>query len=560
MWKSTSALMSSEATLCRSAEAVFGHTLSHMPFKMVKRSIILSSLAFIFLSTGVVAAQDEAGRTNGAAESQEAARESERMMRGRTLLDAPVSRTTYLLGPGDILELSLVGGINRQAPIPITPEGTIVLPGIGIVDVLGINVNQAQARVQSEVARFYRNTTAYLTLAEVRSFKIYVLGNTKSPGMRIASATTRVSEVIPQDAPRSVMIRRPSGDSISVDLRRFAQFGDLNHNPLLREGDIVVIPPNNHTVEVFGRVNFPGSYGYRTGETLAQMIDLANGGHPFPAEAADTIYVTRFISDQRRETYAFSRTEALNSKGTQFTLQPFDAVFVPHLANFRQQRTADVTGQVERPGRYPIEPGVTRVCELVEMAGGFTPEASLLNATLRRTPADQEAASTGWRSLENIPQEYLSAVDRRILRTRAQGDETNVVVNFRDISARNANACFQTVEADDHLSIPRHREEVVVLGAVAQPGVLRHVDDMQVAGLIQMAGGYTRQANRRGVVVLRSKLGTRLDAREVTTLQPGDMVIVPFREPRTWTESWVGISSVATSIVGLTLAIITAVR
>jgi polysaccharide biosynthesis/export protein len=499
-------------------------------------------------------------RALGEAQADDSHDDLDRPTRRRpSLLDAPISRTEYRLGPGDVMVLSLVGGIQRQFTLVVTPEGTLVVPGMGIVQALDMNIEQAQGRVQRLVGSYYRDTQAYLTLVEVRTFKVYLLGSTASPGMRVASAGTRVSELVPEDAGRNIILRRAAGDSMAVDIRRFLQFGDLSHNPLLREGDVLIVPPVDENIQVHGLVVFPGVYGYMKGESLRDLLVLANGGRNFPSGAADTIHVTRFMDSQRKETLSFARADALGAGGQRFMLEPFDAVFIPSRSNFKELKTATVTGQVLHPGIYPVEPGITRVCELVEMAGGFTSDASLLRSTLRRA-RDASGPLTGWTQLEQVPPELLSEADRRILRTRVQGDETNVVIDFADVSAGGADACYQTVQANDELIVPRNRDEVVILGAVAQPGVVRHTSSMRVDDLVARAGGFTRRADRGEMVVLRSKLGTRMDAREVPVLEPGDMVIVPFREPRNWSNTiWVA-SSAVTSVAGLVLTVFAAMR
>jgi protein involved in polysaccharide export with SLBB domain len=96
--------------------------------------------------------------------------------------------------------------------------------------------------------------------------------------------------------------------------------------------------------------------------------------------------------------------------------------------------------------------------------------------------------------------------------------------------------------------VPERRNDVAVLGAVVRPGLLAHVPGRTVADYLAVAGGYSRRAYRNEATVLRAGTGTRLSAQEVRTLEPGDRLVVPFREYRTILER-VQTTQVAISIL-----------
>ncbi|HET8655691.1 MAG TPA: polysaccharide biosynthesis/export family protein, partial [Longimicrobiaceae bacterium] len=236
-------------------------------------------------------------------------------MAGTPLLDAPVQANRYVLGPGDRVDISMFGALNRIVPVDVSPGGELVIPGVGIVPVGGLTLADAETRVRAAVLRLYQNVGVHLTLASVRRFKVYVIGDVPSPGVRIASAATRVSEVVPTASAaaesvylhRNVLVRRGPGDSVSVDLVRFRLAGKLDSNPMLREGDVVVVPVVNERVFVYGRVSYPGAYEFRSGETLAELLRIANGGGGLAPDAADTIRVSRSLGPQHQEQLSFTR-------------------------------------------------------------------------------------------------------------------------------------------------------------------------------------------------------------------------------------------------------------
>lgn len=479
-------------------------------------------------------------------------------------MDAPIRRAGYALGPGDVVDVSLFGDLNLTHSLIVTPEGTMVIPGIGVVRVLGLNLDEAQRRARAAVLRLYRNVEVSLTLAQVGTFKVYLLGDVANPGMRLASSVTRLSEVLPpprgsRSLQRNVLLRRVEGDSVRIDMAPFYISGDLRGNPTLRAGDVVVLPVVDETVDAYGRVFYPGSYQFRAGESLAEFLALINAGAGFPSNAADTVRVARFVTPQQRQFITLSRAEALGERGRALILRPTDAIYVPEVANFQRQRRAVVTGQVRYPGTYPIRHDTTTVRELVAMAGGFTEQASLAGATLRRFGGAGEV-----QALEGVPTDLRGAPadstarfeEREIGRIRAQGDETNVVVDFQQLFASGGNVYDQTIRGGDVLNVPERRNDVAVLGAVRTPGLVQFTPGQRPEHYVRLAGWYTRRADFRDAVVLRAKLGTPLQAEEVRSLEAGDVIVVPFRQRRTVIERLATAEAVASILTGIALSVV----
>lgn len=476
-----------------------------------------------------------------------------------SLLDRPISRTEYELGPGDGLMLTILGYTNRVVPITVTPEGTVVVPNVGVVRIGGLDIEEAERRIARTTRRYYQDAEVSLSLAAVRSFKVFVVGAVDGPGMRNATAVTRVSEVVPPEnasgvARRNVVVRRASGETLRVDLVPFLQTGDLSQNPTLREGDVIQVSPVDETVTVSGELVYPGIYEFRPGETLADLLRIANGGAAFPAAAADTVWLMRFNTNPEGEIQSLPRREAAGARGEALRLEPFDAVYVPRLSHYRRQTWAEVGGEVMRPGMYPIHPEVTTVRDLVEMAGGFTSDASLVDAVLTRQPVRMPRDSL--RLLENVPAEMLTREEQRILQVTSKADDRNVVIDFPRLFAEGGRVYDIPLQHRDRLYVPERREEVIVLGAVVQPGILAYEPELSIEHFVQLAGGYSRRADRGDVVVIKAKLGSRVDAEDVTEVEPGDRIIVPFKQPMTILERVQTTQGVISTVSGLILTII----
>lgn len=497
------------------------------------------------------------------------------------LLDRTIDRDLYELGPGDAVSISIMGYSDAFYQLEVSPEGMILLPKVGSIPLGGLTLNQAEGRVSARARAVYPDSDVDLTLFQTRVFKVYLVGDVPNPGPRAASPVTRVSELISEPEPaaeprqmpaaeprkmpaeqsrqiRNVVLVRASGDTLSVDLARFRQSGDIRFNPTVREGDTILVPGLDETVEVHGRVFFPGTYEYRDGESLADLLRVANGFRSFPSDAHETIRVTRFVDQKRREFFTFGRDEAMGSTGEGFELEPFDAIYVPGVSDYKQQKTAVVEGEVQNPGTYPIRPDTTTVRDLVGMAGGFTDEASLVSARLQRVPrgAKEEALIR----LTEIPPELLTEDERRILSVRRAGNENNVVLDFQRLFLEGVDALDLPIKADDTLVVPVEREGVTVLGAVFDTGIVSYESGRSIEFYVDRAGGYTDRADEGDVVVLKAKLETRLEREDVETIDPGDTIIVPFEEERDWWEIYGTAMQIVTGITSLVLSFIAATR
>lgn len=516
---------------------------------------IAAGLVLVAASVLPAAAQD---RTTTEQQPREAELDSGYVSTGAPLIDVPVRRDEYRIGPGDVIAIAIFGAVNRQMNIEVSPEGVLVIPRIGLARVQGLTVDAAEDEIRAVVLEQLRNVDVFVTLAEVRRFNVFLLGDVERPGVRAASAVTRASSLLGDlpdaNARRRIIVRRATGDSVMVDLARFALLGDLDANPLLREGDAVLVPTIDERVRAFGRISYPGGYEFVPGETLAEFLTLVMGGAEWWSDAGDSIRFTRFSDARTRVVQVIAREDALGAFGQGLVLQPFDAVYVPRRSNFMEQHYAEAQGQVMNPGEYPVEPGVTTVSDLIRMAGGLTEQASLASATLRRTEARRDQAEVT--ELERMPPELLSEEERRILEIETRGDASNVVVDFEALLTRGEDALNQVLQPGDVLFVPRLRNDVVVLGAVRQPGVVPFRAGRGADYYVNLAGGFSELADRGDVVVLKGKLGTRLTDNEADDLDPGDRVIVPFRERRTFAERVQDIAGVLTPIATLILTII----
>ena len=145
-------------------------------------------------------------------------------------MSRPVDPTEYVVGPGDLLQINMSGGVTRSWDAMILPEGTLYVPSIGPIQLTGMTLVEARRVVQQRLTVEYRGVSVDLRLLRPRTFLVYMIGETTSPGPREVWATSRVSELL-NDAlfteaasRRNVEVRRrtPQGETRTrIDMTRF---------------------------------------------------------------------------------------------------------------------------------------------------------------------------------------------------------------------------------------------------------------------------------------------------------------------------------------------------
>jgi protein involved in polysaccharide export with SLBB domain len=188
--------------------------------------------------------------------------------------------------------------------------------------------------------------------------------------------------------------------------------------------------------------------------------------------------------------------------------------------------------------------------DLIQMAGGFTREASTTEILLKRERSIVTDSMSN--PLTVVPPEMLTPNERRILQVTARNDANVSVID----ALSSPETLDLPLKEGDVLLVPQRREEIVVMGAVARPGLVIHRPGESIDRVVERAGGYVRRADRADVVVLRSRAGTQLHRGEVHVVQPGDRIVVPFREHSTFMERVQTAQSVIGTFSGLVLTIV----
>jgi len=208
-------------------------------------------------------------------------------------------------------------------------------------------------------------------------------------------------------------------------------------------------------------------------------------------------------------------------------LEPFDNVLIFRQPDFELQRTVTITGQVRFPGDYALRAKDERLSDLVQRAGGLTPQA------------------------------YPEGI--RFLRATSNVGRINVDLPraLKDPSARDN----MILQPGDSINIPEYQPSVKVVGAVNSPGAVLYRRGAGLDYYLSAAGGFSQRANKGEVSVRLANGETRTRRRALffssnPTPGPGSEIFVPFRDPTQVKTDYVALFGSIAQILASTIAII----
>jgi protein involved in polysaccharide export with SLBB domain len=457
---------------------------------------------------------------------------------GLPAMSAPIDPAEYVLGPGDFLQVVLSGSITRSWDAMVLPEGALFVPSVGSIPVTGLSLVDARRVVLQRLSREYRGVTLELRLLRARSFLVYLAGETSRPGALEVSATSRVSEVLAEalfngnTSRRNIELRRrtPEGETrLRIDLTRFRLTGYIAKDPLLREGDLLYLPRVVAEASIDGAVARAGRYDLAAGDSLSTLLMLAGGALP---DAVEQAVLVRFLDATRTDSLSFRIADVIAGR-FDVPLRNGDHAYVYYHPRFHFLEQAGIFGEIQRPGAYPLLPGLSRLSDLVHTAGGFLPSADLASLRVFRASGTAGEADPEIERLSQLSRRDMTASEYEVLRARVTARRQDFRVDWNRV--RPGGDLDIVLRGGDIVRVDQVVASVRVEGEVRLPGLIHHEAGRSVLDYVRLAGGFSERASRGKVRVKRAVTGQTILARDVASLEPGDLVWVPERgEPATW--------------------------
>jgi len=384
----------------------------------------------------------------------------------------------YQLGPGDELIIDIWGASQQTYQQKITPEGNILINNLGPIFLSGITIEEANGIIKKDISKIYAglrgsapNTFMKVSLGNVRSIKVNIVGDAYSPGTyTLPSLATAFNAMYAaggisiNGSLRNVKVVRNDKTIAELDFYDFLLKGEQKNNIRLQDNDVIFVSPFIDRVEIKGQVKRPGLYDMKPEESLKDLIYFTGG-------FAGTAYSQR-LKIFRKTGKENKVLDIFAQKADSFKLVNGDEVLVDSMLN-RFENRVEIKGAVYRSGIFALDSSMT-LKQLIAKADGIRGDAFMNRASIYRTKEDL--------TMEAIP------VDLSALMSSASNDIT--------------------LQREDLVIIPsifdiKEEYTVQVEGEVRRPGTYPYTANCSVEDLILQAGGLLESASFARLEVAR---------------------------------------------------------
>ena len=378
----------------------------------------------------------------------------------------------YRLGPGDEVNIDIWGASQESITETISPDGYVTVEDVGLIQLGGLTVSQAKAKLKSVLGARYQSSSIELTLGQTRTVTISVIGEVKVPGTYTLSAFSTVYNALylaggPNDIGtlRNIKVYRGGRLLSTVDVYDFLLNGHLTGDVRLQDNDIVTVGPYEALVNITGKIKRPMFYEMKRSESAATLLRYAGG---FTGDA-----YTKAIRINRKAGQMYSVFNVGEFDLNSFKLMDEDSVSVDSTLN-RYQNMVEVRGAVFRPGRYQVGGHISTVKALIEAADGLTENAIAQHAVMHRMKKD--------RSLEVKSINVLGILDGEI----------------PDVELQNEDVLYIGSREEE-----KNDQTITIHGEVNYPGIYKFASNETIEDLVLQAGGLTNAASLAKVDVSR---------------------------------------------------------
>ena len=378
----------------------------------------------------------------------------------------------YRLGPGDEVNIDIWGASQESITETISPDGYVTIEDIGLIQLGGLSVSQAKAKLKNVLGPRFQGSHIELTVGQTRTITISVMGEVKMPGTYTMSAFATVYNALymaggPNEIGtlRNVKVYRNGRLLSNVDVYDFLLNGKLTGDVRLQDNDIVTVGPYEALVNIAGKIKRPMFYEMKKTESAATLLRYAGG---FTGDA-----YTKAIRIHRKAGQMYSVFNVGEFDLNDFKLMDEDSVSVDSTLN-RYQNTVEVKGAVFRPGYYQVGGQICTVKALIEAADGLTENAIGQHAVMHRMKKD--------RTLEVKSIDLLGILEG----------------NVPDIELKNEDVIFVGSREEE-----KEDQTITIHGEVNYPGIYKFASNETVEDLVLQAGGLTNAASLAKVDVSR---------------------------------------------------------
>ncbi|WP_082869268.1 SLBB domain-containing protein [Oleiphilus sp. HI0125] len=297
--------------------------------------------------------------------------------------DIPVSND-YVLGPGDTLKVELYGKESKSYQLGIDAQGKVHFPELGPMNVAGLSFEEVKNKLRDEVSKRMIGMKASISMGELKSIRVFVLGEAYVPGSYVVSSLSTITNALvlsggisESGSLRNIQLKRKGELVQTLDLYELLLKGDTSNDAALRSGDVVFIPPVGNTAGVDGEVRRPAIYEFKEGETLSDLLGFAGGLKPSAYPKKSTLERINDV-DQRTVLNVSAKAEDLNANPA----QAGDILRIPSVLE-KVEDTIALRGHVYRPGVQSFKDGM-RLTDVISSVDQLKPGSDLRYGLVKR--------------------------------------------------------------------------------------------------------------------------------------------------------------------------------
>lgn len=466
-------------------------------------------------------------------------------------INEPNLDSSYTLDVGDILTIQLIGQEDYIEDFKIIGDGSINIPNIGKLTLVGLTLESASQLIKTRVNTSFISTKAFINLSEVRDINVLVAGNAKNPGIYTLSGNSNLLQAISIagginefGSYRAINLVRNNKIIEELDIYDLLINGNYNLKERLRSGDVVFVEPRKKIISIDGAVQRPAKYELKDKENLNVVINYANG---FKQTADfENITLERILDG------ALKSIPVINS--SQFeSIKPIDGDLI--YIREHPYRTAVIAGAVLKPGTYVMSPG-ENLDDLINKAGGFTDNAYPFGSIYE----SKEAKIINEKAKDLLYQEFLDNIIALSQRSVGSNlDIAPIVKLTEEINKSDANGRIVVdmlndearktlkIQEGDTLLVPEKNNNIFVYGEVSSEGSVRYIPNQDINYFINKSGGLKKYADTEAIYILhpngetdRYKIKRNIFENQPSSglkTYPGSIIFVPKKLDNTTTRT-----------------------
>lgn len=378
----------------------------------------------------------------------------------------------YVLGAGDQVIVDVWGASQQSLDCEISPDGYIVIEGVGPIKLAGLTVSAANEHVKEVLCESFNGSSITLSVGTTRSVKVEVVGDVVTPGSYTMSAFSTLFNALYNAGGingtgtlRDIKVFRNGKQVGGVDVYDYIVNGNNAGNIRLQDNDLVVVGPYDAIVNIQGKVKRPMRYEMKADETLKNLLSYTGG---LTGDAFDKNI--RVIRKSGRE-YSVHTVE--KASFASFKLADGDSIYVDSIIP-RFSNMVEIKGAVFHPGMYETGGSINTVYELIEAADGLREDAFTARAVMHRRKAD--------RRLEVLAIDIEGIVNGSVPDVQLRKEDVLFIPSVHDM---------------------RGEETLKISGEVNFPGIYEYAENTTLEDFVLQAGGLTKNASMVKVDVYR---------------------------------------------------------